>query len=275
MRSNSSSTSCRGGRSPRMSSTCSASSPRVKPRSSTRRTPRTRVSSAANGRSGWSRCSSSARKVATSCSGAPRAARTRKARKSRVERSAQWRSSSTKTTGRSSVSRSSSASSSAKRRPWPAPWVGVAPPSPLPSWPLSSSGHSGASSRRSLTLSASSAAPSRSAGRSAVTIAAYGSSPSASSTHSPISTCLPAAAARRSSSPTSRLLPTPASPTTSTAPPSASSAASSAARPTKRSLATRSGIARLSLRWSGAANVQDRGGRAGGRGSRLRRHDAA
>ncbi len=67
MRANSSSTSRRGGRSPRMSSTCSASSPRVKPRSSIRRTPRTRVSSAANGRSGWSRCSSSTRKVATSC----------------------------------------------------------------------------------------------------------------------------------------------------------------------------------------------------------------
>ena len=64
------------------------------------------------------------------------------------------------------------------------------------------------------TARANAGSPARASGRSAPTIGAYGSSPSPSSTQSPPITRMPSARAARSSSPSSRVLPTPDSPAT-------------------------------------------------------------
>ena len=89
--------------------------------------------------------------------------------------------------------------------------------------------------------------PERANGRSAVTIGAYGSSPSPSSTQSPPITRIPSARATRSSSATSRVLPSPDSPAMNASPgrfstasvSPARSSASSGARPTNVVLVTR------------------------------------
>ena len=78
---------------------CATISSRVKRSRATRSTIGARSASATSARSGWRRCSSSVRYVATSSTRWWRALRTKKARKSRDERSAQWTSSKTSTSG--------------------------------------------------------------------------------------------------------------------------------------------------------------------------------
>ena len=200
--------------------------------------------------------------MASSRTGTSRSDRTRKASSSRVDWSAQCRSSRMSRTGCTAPSRlirpSTSSSSCAG-------WT------PSEAWPAAASGSSSGSSLARLRRAGPSS-PASSAGgvlrasaRRASTSGASGSPSAPSSMQWPMSTVNPASAACAASSPTSRVLPTPASPPISAnaaSPPRASrsevaSAAISSRRPTKTGLTTLAlmteTLPQMAGRWRSAA----------------------
>ena len=220
--------------------------------SSSRSTRPDRSSSARNGSSGCRRWSSSERYVSRSRTGASRRLRMRNPTRSRVERSDQWRSSTTRTTGAVSASRSSTPSSISNSRACAQSMLG--PGTTLPG-SLARSGTSLASSDRPgpMTDSSTSGSVRLRRPRSASAIGANGSEPSPTTTQPPLSTTAPSASARSPSAATSRVLPTPASPATSTALARPSLASRSAARsrssswdrPMSTGLETRDAMSRI------------------------------
>ena len=169
--------------------------------------------------------------------------RARKPARSSVERSAQWMSSRTTSSGaRATTSATRSCTWPNRRALEPSAARAVRVPAPAPGSSAASSGGAPATSR-----SHARSPSARDRSRSASVTARNGAVPAVSSTHVPTATRPPAARAWAAISATRRVLPTPASPPTSTteaSPPAAaanaaSSTAISAARPTKDRLARR------------------------------------
>ena len=237
------STSSADGSLPTIAEMSSRTSSRSKRASSIRSTAPERSSSASRPRNGWRRWRSSERYVPTSTIDAVRRLRARYTNNSRVDRSAQWRSSSTSNVGTRSVSRSNTPSSCSNSAP-------ATMPSRAGVW---SSGSRTASSSRPGPMTASSVASSsvRCSVRITCTIGPKGNARSTRSKHWPTSTS-DGSGMRATSSATSRDLPTPASPDRSTVAARSSTTAafqlsssrvSSARRPTNRELETRAGTA--------------------------------
>ncbi len=227
---------------------CGDSGPR-----STRSPPGDRSSSTSHVPNPGSSPTASVRSVASSATRSLRRLPTRYVRRSRVASSAQWMSSTTRSTGRSAPSRPRKPSTSSNRRARPARSAAV-PGEPAPGSPSPArSGTSRASSGRAgpSTRSRAAGVSSSPRWRRAPASGAYGSPPSAIARHLPTSawTSVPGA---RTSSAVSRVFPIPASPATSTKrerPPAASATAarrraSSPSRPTSRALDARTAIAR-------------------------------
>jgi len=222
-----------------MPASCPAVSARVSRGRSRRTTPSIRSSSAITGRIGWPRCSSSERYVMITRTEVCRRLRRRKTRRSRVDRSAQWASSITMTSGRRSARRSRRASICSNSRTRALSGSRSTGGSP-------NSGSSRARSRappRGISAAISAAPASRTSWRNAAVNGAYGKPAVLSSRQPPISTST-SSPTRAANSPISRVLPPPASAPRSTAPgvpPRARSQASarvesSDSRPTKAGL---------------------------------------